>query len=637
MKGKIFVLIFLLNFTFSLTVNAQWAKTYGGSRDDRPNSFQLTSDGGVIVFGSSESFGSNIWILKLDLAGDIEWQKTYGDQFNTYLLPNTYSIQNTNDGGYIFGGSISPSGLSHQFWMVKLSANGNILWQKSYGDNDLNYVYSLQQTQDGGYIVLGNTGIQDAAGFDFILLKLSFNGTMEWSKAYLGRLGDTPSSVLPTIDGGYVVAGSTFSYGAGSSDIWILKLASDGIIEWQKTYGGSESESAFSIQKTNDGGYIVAGAIASFGAGQSDFWILKISSDGDMEWNKAYGGSQEDVAYSIQQTTDGGYIAAGQTLSFGAGKSDIWILKLTSEGNIEWQKTCGGRQDEQASAIQQTSDGGYFVTGSTDSYGAGEQDLFLIKLFANGDFDSSCGLINDSNAQVSGTGINSTDSNLDPEDTAFISSATYAAPKESEAVVYSLCAEGQHILSLTASSGGTTEPSPGTYIYNHAERISMSFSIDDGSSFIGWSGDVASSDKFLSITMDSDKSIKANFIENVLEDIWEEVKKAPCFIATATFGSPFHPYVITLQDFRDKYLMSSRSGRKLVNLYYKYSPPIADLITHHKVLRTVVRFWLLPMVAVGYSMVHFGPVKTAMMFILSIMPLFCFVWFYRRKSKKDKP
>ena len=135
--------------------------------------------------------------------------------------------------------------------------------------------------------------------------------------------------------------------------------------------------------------------------------------------------------------------------------------------------------------------------------------------------------------------------------------------------------------------------------------------------------------------MDSDKSVKANFIENVIDDIIEEVKKAPCFIATAAFGSPLHPYVRTLQDFRDKYLMSNRPGRLFVKLYYKYSPHLAELITNHKALKTVVRIWLIPFVAMGYSMVHFGPIKTTMMLLLSIMPLFFSVWYNRRRNKQD--
>ncbi|MCJ7580438.1 MAG: hypothetical protein MUP98_07870 [Candidatus Aminicenantes bacterium] len=634
MRAKSLAIIFFLIFTSFLTLNAQWAKTYGGSEVDYTRSILQTNDGGYIVLGSTKSFDANIWILKLNISGDIEWQKKYGEGFSVYTK-NAYSIQKTNDGGYIIGGSISVTRFGHQFVIIKLSAEGNIIWQKSYGDEDINYVYSLQQTGDGGYIIAGNTGINDAEGHDFLILKLFFDGTVEWSKTYGESGDDKPSSILQTSDGGYIVAGYTNVFGAGSSDIWILKLASDGTIEWQKTYGGSEGENAYSLKHTNDGGYIVAGTILSFGAGQTDFWILKLAADGTIEWQRTYGGIESETAYSIQQTFDGGYIVAGETQSFGAVNKDIWILKLSILGDLEWQKTYGGRQDEEASSIQQTFDGGYIVAGSTDTYGAGSEDLLILKLFPNGDIDSSCIYINDSNADVSSPGIISSNTDLNPEDIVLVSADVDIPHKESEAVVYNLCSEGQYALIISTSSGGTTIPQPGTYIYDYAESISINMNPAIGYNFIGWSGDVISTDLSISITMDSDKSVKANFSEHVLEKLFEDAKLAPCFIATAAFGSPLHPYVRTLQDFRDKYLMSNRSGRRLVKLYYKYSPKIAELITNHNALRTVVRIWLVPIVVVGYSMVHFGPVKTSLMLVLSFMPLFFFVCFYRRRRDPE--
>ncbi|MCJ7582494.1 MAG: hypothetical protein MUP98_18415, partial [Candidatus Aminicenantes bacterium] len=518
MKGKIFAIICLLIFTSFLTLNAQWARTYGGSDDEYARTILQTSDGGYIVFGRTESFDANIWVIKLNISGDIEWQKTYGEEFNIFTL-NAYSIQKTNDGGYIIGASNGIAHFSHQFWVIKLSANGDIIWQKNYGDEAVNYVYSLQQTNDGGYIVAGHTGYEDGRGYDFLIIKLSFDGTIEWSKTYRGSLDDKPSSILLTSDGGYIVAGYTESYGAGGFDIWILKLASDGTIEWQKTYGGSESEQANSFQHTNDGGYIVAGRTDSYGAGQADFWVLKISSEGDIEWNKIYGGSKNEIAYSIQQTFDGGYIVAGETESFGAGNKDCWVLKLNILGGIDWQKTYGGSQVEEGSSIMQTNDGGYIVAGSTFSYGAGKRDIFVLKLFSNGDINSSCGLRNDSNAEVSDTDISPANTFIETEPPDLQSGETNMTPNESEAVVYSLCSGVQHTLSLSVSTGGKTIPQAGTYIYDYAERISISAYPDEGYIFSLWSGDISSTVSSLSITMDSDKSIKANFIEDIIEEI----------------------------------------------------------------------------------------------------------------------
>ncbi len=645
MKGKIFAIICLLIFTSFLTLNAQWAKTFGTDEDENAFCIQRTNDGGYIVAGNTGEYkfedsrsvppGQDIWVIKLSNDGEIEWQKIFGHNGTDEV----YFIQQTNDGGYIFGGRLGVlGGLDSLFSIIKLSPNGDIEWQKNYDDVDssIGLLYSLQQTIDGGYIVAGYDYFSSNQTQDILILKLFFDGSVEWSKTYRGSIDGKPSSIQLTSDRGFIVAGYTTSSGAGESDIWILKLASDGTIEWLKTYGGSEGENAYSIQQTNDGGYIVAGLILSFGAGQPDFWVLKLSSEGDIEWNKTYGGSESETAYSIQQTSDGGYIVAGETESFGAGYKDIWILKLSIWGDIEWQKTYGGRQNETASFIQQTGDGGYVVAGSTDTYGEGKRDFLILKLFPNGDINSACKFINDSSAEVSDPDISPVDIYVNPEYPDILYEDLNIAPRESEAVVYSLCL-GPRTLSLSASSGGTTNPQPGTYIYDHAERITMSRYTDDGYIFIGWSGDALSTDRLLSITMDSDKSIIANFIENVLDEIWKGAKKAPCFIATAAFGSPLHPYVKTLQDFRDRYLMSSRAGRKLVTLYYKYSPHIAELITSHKALRTVVRIWLIPFVAMGYSMVHFGPVKTTIMLVLTSMLPFFFVWFYRRRGKRDEP
>jgi uncharacterized delta-60 repeat protein len=180
------------------------------------------------------------------------------------------------------------------------------------------------------------------------------------------------------------VAGWTFSFGAGGRDFWVLKLNSDGIVAWQKTYGGADWDEACSIQRTSDGGYIVAGRTYSFGAGNYDFWVLKLNSDGTVSYQKTYGGANWDWANSIYQTSDGGYIVAGGTQSFGAGGEDSWVLKLNSDGTVSWQKTYGGSSADRAYSIQQTSDGGYIVAGFTASFGAGSGDFWVLKLNSDG-------------------------------------------------------------------------------------------------------------------------------------------------------------------------------------------------------------------------------------------------------------
>jgi len=612
MKGRILALILLFNFTSFLSLNAQWARTYGGSEDDYAYSIQQTSDGGYIVAGKTSSFGAgsgDVLVLKLSSDGSIEWQKTCGRDYSD----EAHSIQQTNDGGYIVGGDIAIRGWN--IWVLKLSFNGSIEWQKSYSGSVINRARSIQQTNDGGYIVAGYTG-ENIYVLDIWILKLSSDGTIEWQKTYGGSQPEEASSIQQTNDGGYIVAGQTESFGAGNVDILVLKFASDGTIEWQKTYGGSESEIAHSIQQTGDGGYIVAGETSSFGAGSGDILVLKLASDGTIEWQKTYGGNESEIARSIQQTSDGGYIVAG------SGFYDFLVLKLSSDGTIEWQKTYGRGYSDEAHSIQQTNDGGYIVAGVISSYGAGRRDFLILKLSSNGDIDPACRFVKESNAEVSDADIIPADTDITPEDTDIAPQDTDIAPQESDAVVYSLCS-GEHTLSLSAGSGGTTVPQPGTYIYDHAARISIIAVPDDGYNFSEWSGDVSRTDASLSITMDSDKSINASFsikvIEEEIDDVWEEVNKSPCFIATAAYGSPLHPYVRILKDFRDKFLMSNKLGREFVELYYKYSPFAANLIAKHKVLKLIVQVNLLSLVIFSYSMVHLGPSATLFIFIFIVL------------------
>jgi len=235
------------------------------------------------------------------------------------------------------------------------------VWQKTFGGSYDDGAYSIQQTKYGGYIVAGLTNSFGAGNYDVYIIKLNGNGNKVWEKTYGGSNNDEAFSIQQTKDGGYIVAGWTNSFGAGDWDVYIIKLNGNGNKVWEKTYGGSNNDEAFSIQQTNDGGYIVAGWTNSFGAGGwiADVYIIKLDGNGNKVWEKTYGGSDYDGAYSIEQTKDGGYIVAGLTNSFGAGDWDVYIIKLDGNGNKVWEKTYGGSNDDGVISIQQTTDGGY--------------------------------------------------------------------------------------------------------------------------------------------------------------------------------------------------------------------------------------------------------------------------------------
>jgi len=376
-----------------------FAKTYGGTDDDWAYSVQQTSDGGYILAGGTWSFGEvylNIFLIKTDANGNITWAKTYGGAIDDIA----YSVQQTSDGGYIVAGGTESFGAGGDIFLIKTDANGNITWAKTYGGTYGDGASSVQQTSDGGYIVAGYIGFYDASedkyNFDIFLIKTDANGNIIWAKTYGGTSWDGASSVQQTSDGGYIVAGNTLSFGASGTDIFLIKTDENGNIQWAKTYGGTDWDWAYSVQQTSDGGYIVAGYTYSFGA-DGDIFLIKTDANGNIIWAKTYGGTDVDLAYSVQQTSDGGYIVAGTTSSFGAGA--VFLIKTDANGNIIWAKTYGGTYFVGASSVQQTSDGGYIVAGETYSFGADNDDIFLIKTDANGNI-GSCSIVRSASPTV---------------------------------------------------------------------------------------------------------------------------------------------------------------------------------------------------------------------------------------------
>ena len=414
-------LAFLFSATTpSLAASASWAATYGGANRDEGHSIQQTSDGGYIVAGGTESFGAgngDLWVLKLRPDGTVEWQRTYGGE----SPDGASSIQQTSDGGYVVAGGTKSFGAGNgDFWVLKLGPDGTVEWQRTYGGDKQDAALSIQQTGDGGYIVAGATasfGVED--DYDSWVLKLGHDGTVEWQKTFGGDGWAWAHSVQQTGDGGYVVAGFTDYFITGGSTAWVSKLKSDGTVEWQKTYGGENGDYAKSIRQTDDGGYIVAGSTSSFSAGGTYLWVLKLRPDGTINWQKTYGGIYGSAAFSIRQTGDGGYVVAGRTASPGTGvveTLDLWVLKLRPGGAIEWQKTYGGINWDFANSIQEVNDGGYIVVGETESFGAGNEDIWVLKLRPDGSIDPSCSFEGHTSVSVRDTNTDAESPNVEVKD-----------------------------------------------------------------------------------------------------------------------------------------------------------------------------------------------------------------------------
>lgn len=420
----------LFSFIISSVLTAQapsiqWQKALGGSSWEQARSVQQTSDEGYIIAGQSSSTDGDVtanhgdadfWIVKLNNSGVIQWQKSLGGS----LYDAANSIRQTSDGGYIIAGESSSSngdttvnhGLS-DYWIVKLDSSGNLQWQKSLGGSKEDIAQSVQQTLDGGYIIAGTSFSTDGDvtgnhGYsDYWIVKLDSSGSMQWQKSLGGSSYDRANSVQQTSDGGYIVAGGAASTNGnvtgnhGNEDFWILKLDPSGNIQWEKSLIGNLADAAESIQETTDGGYIVAGGSNSVSSeipvtfGVSNYRVAKLDSEGNMLWQRYFGGSGNDYAYSTQQTSDGGYIVAGEYASIDGnitgnhGLADYGIIKLDSEGNMQWQKALGGISFDSVYSIQQTNDGGYILAGATDSTDGdvtgshGNGDAWIVKL--NGD------------------------------------------------------------------------------------------------------------------------------------------------------------------------------------------------------------------------------------------------------------
>ncbi len=367
-----------------------WMKTFGGAKDDMGSDVQVSSDGGYIVTGHTSSYGvggMDIWLIKTDSAGEEIWSRAFGGDGNEFAT----SLQKTDDGGYVITGITYSFGAGEKdLWLIKTDAQGKEEWDKTFGGSWDDGGFSVQQTADGGYIATGATG---SSGPSMIwLVKTDGLGDKEWEKTLdlhedVGRIS-TGSFVEETGDGGYIVAGDS-----SKGSIILIKTDAQGGKQWEKIFGGSAIDrTTVSVNSrvllTTDGGYLIEGSKSSEGSGGMDLWLIKTDSAGNVIWSRTYGGEGDDYGTAVQRTADGGYIIAGHTSSSGEGGADLWLFKTDSAGNVIWSRTFGGKEGDYGTAVQQTADGGYIVTGRTASHGAGGVDMWLIRTDGNGNVEA---------------------------------------------------------------------------------------------------------------------------------------------------------------------------------------------------------------------------------------------------------
>jgi len=354
-------------------------KTIGGTGSDYGFSCGVTSDGGYIISGVTVDFvGSSTYyayLIKLDANGDTLWVR----KMRTTTNDRSTYVEQTTDGGFILTG-----GTSGGVFLNRTDVDGNSLWIKSFSSGAPMQANCVKQTTDGGYVMVGYLFSFISNDYDVYLIKTDSAGIVSWTKSFGGLNADKGNWVQQTADGGYIIVGETESFGLTKLNVYLIKTDINGDTLWTKTLGGINDDQGNAIEQTTDGGYIITGNSGSFGAGDWDVYLIKVDDNGNPTWSKTYGGASTDKSYSVHQTIDGGLIVSGATASFGSGSYDLFLIKTDAIGDTLWTKTFGGVSGEQTSIAQQTSDGGYFVLGSTSSFGAGGADVYAIKTDSSG-------------------------------------------------------------------------------------------------------------------------------------------------------------------------------------------------------------------------------------------------------------
>ncbi|UCE66101.1 MAG: T9SS type A sorting domain-containing protein [Candidatus Zixiibacteriota bacterium] len=353
---------------------AKWVEE-AGRRDDR-------GAPGFIMVGSTQQFVmgyEDIYLIKTDADGFVEWERIYGGDG-----PDIgYCVKPTMDGGYIVCGATRDiDAYKSDAYMLKTDAYGDTVWTKKYGGSRSARFYEVCQLSDGGYIAVGYIAESDGYHTDIYLVRTNTTGQLLWSREHGPADSiDRAVSIQPSNDGGFVFCGWMESPGGVDCDVQLTKVNAGGDIEWTRHYGGDRYDKGFSVARASDGGYVIAGyKTVSDRNCHCEFYLIKISDEGFVEWERTYGGARSDRALSVRQTVDGGYIMTGHSTSFGQEGNDIYVVKTDDSGNLEWHDIFGGHDDDIGECIRQVFDGNYVVTGHTEDFGGAYHDAFLMKI-----------------------------------------------------------------------------------------------------------------------------------------------------------------------------------------------------------------------------------------------------------------
>ena len=369
-------------------------KNYGGTQNERGYAVQQTSDGGYVIVGSSASYGaggSDLWILKVDASGEFSWSKTYGGQGNDVGK----DIVQTSDGGYIITGYTKSfsSGGDMDLWLIKTDANGESClyndggtctqnsskWVKSFGTSGNDYGNSVQETSEGDFIVAGKSGRIPSV----FVVKTNSLGEKIWENLYGTGPGDRGQYIIERQDLGFLIVGKENPNNA-DDNLCLINIDTDGSEVWHSLYGGGSSDGGNHVSEVSGGGFIIAGSTKSYGNGNwDDMWLVKTSTGGSMEWQKTYGGNYTEIGNYVHEKVSGGYIITGSTESIGQGLYDIWVVSTDYTGNEIYSQTFGGNMDDKALRGSKSDNGELLIIGYTSSFGNGGDDVLFIKIDPN--------------------------------------------------------------------------------------------------------------------------------------------------------------------------------------------------------------------------------------------------------------
>ncbi len=581
-------------FKLSNAGQVLWGQRFTGGP---PNAYcrraWSTPDGGYLAAVDS-NFGGTATLFKLSASGGVVWERTY-----TLANAALDVFCPTPDGGAIMAGRFDTDLL-----LCRCASDGEIVWQRSYGTSLIEWATAAAVTSDGGILVLGQgappeTGIAD----DIWVLKLAATGEVEWQKRIGGAATDLGEQVFQTADGGYLIAGHAASFDTGGRSLfWLLKLSSAGVVVRQLTldhpYGGRMWPAA-------DGSYLAlfSAPPPDSQATQGQIVIVLVSQDGAIVRETHYPSAVYSLgAEAAIQTQDGGWLLA-------VGEDDAHVLKLGSSGQVGWKNIYGSDYSpDSISVLNQGPDGGYVMAGTTSSWGGWQNATWVMKTAADGSINPNCYFITPAVVgPVDGPGTSKevaatvADTAAVPQNTGLVASAADIPFTPWGPAALPALGKLTSTLKIGITTGaGTTSPSAGSHTYATGTEVQISVAPKTDYLFNGWSGNVSVYQSSFSIVMDGDKEIKAGLAYDGPPGPIEEWVAKHCVIASAAYGDPSHPDVKMLREFRDHYLMKSPLGRSLVELYYRYSPLMARFIEQHPDLKAVSRTALCPAVALGY-------------------------------------